>query len=471
MMQSKKSAPPPSPALNTLKVLNPYAAGIDVGSKSHYLAVGQRPEDVYEVSVNTEGHAAAIALLRRHHITTVAMESTGSYWQPLFMALQTAGFEVLLVSGSQTTNARRKTDVQDCQWIQKLHSLGMLTPCFLPGEATLKLRTIARHRASLIEMVALYNNKIQKCLRLMNIRLDIAIRDVAGKSGRAIIEAILAGERRAEALAVLVDVRVKKSQLQLVGLLAGQYREELLYELRDCYELMKAYEERILGCDGQIEKLLSEQQTANPEQGSATPPNSGAEAGVRVLAKKQSKGKHACTAALQGHCYRLLEVDIFSVPGVGPGVALSFLSEMGEDIFKFGRAKQFASWLRLTPNNRISGGKVLSSRTEKSRNQLTKALRDAANAVGRMKKDDDYLVRFFKKIAFKNGRGAAITATARKLAVVLWKMVVQKQPYRSEPPPEQQARVRTQRLKRLANDIKKYALTTDELSTLLAVVR
>jgi transposase len=214
----------------------------------------------------------------------------------------------------------------------------------------------------------------------MNIRLDIAIRDIAGKSGRAIIESILTGERSALALASLADPRVKKSQKELAELLNGQWNDELLYELKDCYELMGVHEGRIAACDQEIEKLLAQCLIIEPAERETPGP-------TMELAKKQTKGKHRCNADLSRHCYNILGTDIFAIPGIGSATALSFISGMGTGIFKFDTAKQFSSWLRLTPNNRISGGKVLTSRTEKSRNILAKALRDAANALERSKSD------------------------------------------------------------------------------------
>ncbi|MEO7049560.1 MAG: IS110 family transposase [Ferruginibacter sp.] len=461
---------PKKPPQVSLPVINAYAAGIDVGSRSHFLAVGQNPEDVLEFSVNTSGHNQAIAFLKQHQIRTIAMESTGSYWQTLFCVLQEAGFQVLLVPGNQTTNARGKTDVKDCQWIQKLHSLGMLSGSFLPDAMTLKLRTLTRHRESLVETVAKYTLKVQKCLRLMNIRLDIAIRDVAGKSGRAIIKSILAGERSAQALSELADPRVKKSQKELAELLNGQWNDELLYELKDCYELMELHEQRIGCCDLEIEKILSQCPVITSSIGeSEAPLNADIKSTSKAVAlvKKQEKGKHKCTANLSVHCYELLGVDIFAVPGIGPGVALTFISEMGLGIFKFPTAKHFASWLRLTPNNRISGGKILSSRTEKSRNTLTKALRAAANAIGRLK-SEDYLAHFFRKIAYKKGWGAAITATARKIAVILWKMIVVQQQYSPQQPEEYLNQIKLRKLKYLQKDIKKHGITMAEVSMLFS---
>lgn len=447
----------------TMPVIHPNAAGIDVGSRSHYLAVGQNSEDVYEVGVTTTGHQEAISILRCHDITTVAMESTGTYWQPLFNALQEAGFEVLLVNGRQTKNAQGKTDIKDCRWIQKLHSLGLLTGSFLPEPAALALRTINRHRSGLTEIVASYTLKVQKCLRLMNIRLDVAIRDVAGKSGKAIVEAILNGERDAQALAQLADPRVKKSQAQLAELLHGQWDESLLYELRDCWELMEVHNRRIESCDIKIAELLTGYLPVQSQEAESTQ----TQHDMPALTKKQNKGKHAPQGiSLQQHCYRILGTDIFAIPGIGPGVALQFVSEMGTGIYKFSSAKQFAAWLRLAPNNKISGGRLLSSRTDKSRNALTKALRDAANALGRSK-SDDYLVYFFRRIAYKNGRGAAITATARKLGVILWNMVTYKLPYKQSALAQYLDVIKARKLRHLKKDIKKHAITIEELSALL----
>ena len=383
-MQKKKET--------TMPVIHMNAAGIDVGSRSHFIAVGQRPEDVKEFNVSTDGHQAAVMFLKSNGITSIAMESTGSYWQTLFRVLQQEGFEVLLVPGNQTKNAKGKTDVKDCQWIQKLHSLGLLTGSFLPDEQTMRLRNIQRHRFSLIETAAKYTNKIQKALRLMNIRLDTSIRDVAGKTGRAIIESILSGQRSPSELVKLVDARVKKSKQEIEKNLHGQWNDELLYELKDCYDLLKIHEQKINECDLKIDQILREQ-TQHIDFNVGTP-----------LTKKQNKGKHQCKIDLPKYCYQIYGTDIFAINGVGVGTALNLISEMGLGIYKFDSAKKFTSWLRLSPNNKISGGRILSSRTEKSKNVLTKSLRDAANAVGLSKKDD-YLSTFFRKIAFKKGNG------------------------------------------------------------------
>lgn len=272
-------------------------------------------DDIKEFKVTTEGHRKSIAFLNHHGITSIAMESTDSYWQSFYNVLQDAGFEVLLVPGNQPKNLRKKTDVKDAQWIQKLHSLGLLSGSFLPDKQILRIRTISRHRASLVETCARYANKIQKCLRLMNIRLDVSIRDIAGKSGRAIIESILAGERNPKNLVLHVDKRVKKSQEEIILNLDGQRNDELLFELKDSYELLQIHESRIKNCDVQIEQILSEHQRQEEIDHD------------KKLVKKQNKGKHVCTANFSKQCYEIFGVDIFSVNVIGPGTALTFISE------------------------------------------------------------------------------------------------------------------------------------------------
>lgn len=213
----------------TLPVINAQAAGIDIGSREHWVAIDQNKENVRSFGVYTQDHQQLILHLQQHGITSVAMESTGSYWQTLFSALQEAGFKVMLVGGSQTKNVQgRKTDVIDCLWIQKLHSLGLLSGSFLLSDTMQEFRTYYYHRQHLVEQLATYTNKMQKALRLMNVRLDVAIRDITGKSGLAIMEAILAGNRDPNYLASLVDVRMKKSQEEIAQSLHGSWRQELL---------------------------------------------------------------------------------------------------------------------------------------------------------------------------------------------------------------------------------------------------
>lgn len=416
-----------------MQIVNPNSAGIDVGSKSHYVAIGQEAGQVKEFNVYTSGHQEMVAYLKEHQIQSIAMESTGSYWQSLFMMLQGNGFEVLLVPGSQIQNLRGKTDVMDCQWIQKLHSLGLLRSCYLPSEVTMRIRTIARHRKSIVEDCSKLTNRMQKSLRLMNLRLDVVINDIMGVSGRKIIEAILSGETDPVRLSQLADKRVKNSRETIANALHGQYQAELLFELKQNYKQFLALQLDIKECDSMLEEIL-----ASHTQDVVLPENF-----ERI--KKQLKGKNQASFDLQGFCHKMVGVNLFKLEGVSVNTVLTFISEVGNDIYKFKSSKQFVSWLRLSPQNKITGGKVVSSRTKKGKNKLAIALRDAANTIERLK--SGHLLGFFKKIAYKKGRGAAITATARKMATIIWNMVTKNQEYNPELSPEIKAKINSRKLK------------------------
>lgn len=432
-----------------LPIINPHAAGIDVGSRSHMVSVSQREEDVKEFGVYTSDHDQIIQYLRQNSVETVAMESTGSYWQTLFSALQEAGFEVLLVSGHQTKNVRAKTDVKDCMWIQKLHSLGLLAGCFLADEHTARLKVILRHRSSLIEESSKMVNKMQKAMRMMNIRLDVVLSDITGKSGISIITAILSGERKGETLARLADRRVKKSFEEIASALQGHWNEELLYELRDCYEIYGLLQEKIKSCDKKIQALLEEitkdVDAPDPAQ----------------LTRKQTKGKNQPKFNLSELSYKFYGVDLFAIQSISASTVLTLICEIGQGIYKFQSAKQFASFLRLAPNNRISGRKVISSRTPKGSNRFALALRNAANTIDRAR--DSVLKKFFQRVAYKKGRGSAITATARKLAVIIWNMVVKKEKYNPLDCEQYEQQIRDKTIIAIRKKMQKLSISTSDL--------
>lgn len=438
--------------IEKMKVINPNAAGIDVGSRSHYVAIGQNEEDVEEFGVYSSDHAKMIVHLKENGIKTIAMESTGSYWQTLYFALQKEGFEVLLVSGHQTKNVRAKTDVKDCQWIQKLHSLGLLRGCFLPGNETARLRIIHRHRASLIEESSKMVNKMQKSLRMMNLRLDVVLSDITGKSGMAIIKAILEGERDGSVLSKLTDNRVRKTKAEIADALQGQWSDELLYELEDCYDIYITLQSKIKNCDKKLENLLKEftQDSQHDIKGVS-------------LEKKQMKGKNQPKFKLNELSYRYYGVDLFAIEGVSVSTVLALISEIGLDIHKFDTAKQFCSFLRLAPNNRISGNKVISSRTPKGTNKFALALRNAANTIDNKK--EGHLLSFFKRIAYKKGRGAAITATARKLAVIIWNMIVKQEPYQPLNDKLYEEKIKQKRIAIMKKMMRQSDISMSELST------
>ena len=437
----------------SMEIVNSFSAGIDVGSRFHMVGVNQNNEDVKQFGVYTEDHHEMIAHLKHHGITSIAMESTGSYWQTLFSALQTAGFEVLLVNGQQTQNIKgKKTDVQDCVWIQKLHSLGLLSGSFLPGEHGEKLRTYYNHRLYLVEQTSRYINKMQKALRLMNIRLDVALNDITGKSGRTIIDAILGGQRDPQILASLTDARVKKSEEEIAKSLQGNWREDLLFELQECLSLYDFYEARIKKCDNQLNQLLKSIEHDCTAELS------------KPLCKKP-RTKHSPAFDVNALAYRHFNVDLFEIPGLSYNTGLCLLTHLRtEDIQKFPTAKHFTSWLRLAPNNKKTGGKIISSRTPKGKNKIALALRQAANSIGNMKKHP--LLSFFRRIAYKKGRAAAITATARKLAVTIYYMITKRQNYRPIDEKADNEKFKIHRMKNVKRQLEKLSLSSQQLETL-----
>lgn len=439
------------------EIVHPHAAGIDIGSRSHYVALGQDKNQVKEFGVFTRDLHELCRYLTDNGITTTALESTGSYWQPLFVLLQQYGLNPILVNGKYTKHAKgRKTDVKDSQWIQKLHTMGMLEGSFIPDLFTETVRQYYRHRQYLVESAAAFINKMQKALRLINIRLDAVLRDVMGRSGKDIIEAILNGGRCAKQLASLVQPTVKATPAQLEAALSGDWREEYIFELRHCYQLYQYYHEKIDECDREIQKLLTEAlERKQKEQGAAS-------AVIEIKKKKVRKneadiGLQELAAGLSGG------IDISSIEGIGLGFILCMVAETGLELTAFSNAKQFASWLKLAPNLRITGSKVISSKTKRGKNRLAKAFMHAANAIGN-KKSGDYLVGFFKRIQHRKGRMVAVVATARKLAVIIWNMLVKKVPYNPVPTLEQADKIRKGQIKTLQRKIRQLGVKEEELT-------
>lgn len=420
------------------------------------VAVDQSKENVREFGVHTKDHEALISHFHQCEVTTIAMESTGSYWQTLFNALQKAGFEVLLVPGSQTKNVKgRKTDVLDCIWIQKLHSFGLLSGSLLLSDTFQQLRTYYYHRQHLVEQSARYSNKMQKSLRLMNIRLDVVLNDVTGQSGMAVIEAILSGARDPEYLVSLVSSRVKRSRQEIAGALHGWWRDELLFELEACLDFYKLYERKLKECDQVIEKFLIEY---------APQDEVSIEEGKRLKVNKKRRDKHAPDFNLSHLAFRYFQTDLFAINGISYNAVLCILTNMGHDINKFPTAKSFSSWLGLVPNNKISGGRIISNRTPSGKNYIAKALRHAANSIGNQKNHE--FTPFFRRIAFKKGRVAAIIATARKLAVIIWNMITKKEAYKIEMVQINSEKQKALRIKQLEKKLYAMDLNKEELDKL-----
>ena len=442
-----------------LDVVNPQAAGIDVGSRSHYVAIGQRDEDVKEFGVYNEDLIALAQWLLDNEVKTVAMESTGTYWQSLFTTLQSVGLEVILCNGKFTKNIKgKKTDVKDCQWIQKLHTLGLLSGSFLPDEATEQLRTYCRHRANLLEQSADTSRKMQKYLRLLNLRLDVVVKDVTGLTGLSIIDAICKGEMNPEKLASLRHGNCKKSEQEIAKALQSNGRKDLLFSLTHEYELYQVFQGKISECDKQIQKLLNEQ--INNDHNKKQHFIEG------KVHKRLNKNNPDININLLSYQY-FEGVDLLSIEGVSHSTVLTLMSEVGHGINKFESAKQFTSWLRLAPNNKISGGKILSNKMPKGSNRLKIALRQAANAVGNLK--DTALSNFFKRIAFRRGRTSAISATARKLAVIIWNMITKKIPYKTNTQYEFLDQKRKRKVMEMKKLIHKFDITPDDLGLQLNI--
>ena len=387
--------------------VNLNAAGIDVGAGSHFVAV---PEDRWEQPVR-EFEAFTADLYRLADwltecgVETVAMESTGVYWIPLFGVLEERGFEVMLVDPSRIKNvAGRKTDVQDCQWLQQLHTYGLLSGSFRPEGEIRRLRSYLRQRAMLVEYASHHVQHMQKALTQMNLKLQHVISNITGKTGMRIIEALVGGERDPRKLAALRDPRTRADQATIAKSLQGHWREEHIFELTQALELYRFYQGKIDECDREIEGQLEHFE----DRSDVEPPGD-------VGKRSQGNAPHF---DLRSHLYRIDGVDAFT--------ALKVVSEIGTDMTRWPTAKHFASWLGLSPNNRITGSKVFSSRTRANANRAAKALRLAANALHR---SDSALGAFLRRKKAHLGSPKAIMATAHKLARIIYSMLRYGQAY------------------------------------------
>lgn len=441
-----------------MKIINPNAAGIDIGSRSHYVAIGQNEEDVKEFGVYACDLKNLVAWLIENHITTVAMESTGSYWQNLFSMLQEAGLEVVLVNGKFTKNIKgKKTDVMDCMWIQKLHSLGLLSGSFLPDEMTEKLRTYCRHRINLVEAASIAIRRMQKYLNLLNLRLDVVVNDITGLTGMLILDSICKGEADGNVLAEHRHGNCKKPKEEIARALQSNGRSDYLFALSQELDQYKYFQKQISKCDKEIEKQLNRHlkekhltdfQTIEPKIHKRINKNTPKNIDLNQIAYQYFDG-----------------VDLMAIEGVSHATVIALMSEVGLDgIKKFGSSKQFTSWLRLSPNNKISGGKILSNRIPKGSNRLKIALRNAANAIGNLK--DTHLSDFFHRICYRRGRAAAVSATARKLAVIIWNMVVNKAPYNPPKTYEYLDQKRKRKVREMQRIMVKFDISPNELAFL-----
>ena len=383
--------------------LNACAAGIDVGSKSHFVAVpeGVDPEPVREFSTFTDDLEHLADWLISCGVTTVAMESTGIYWIPVFEILEGRGLEVKLVNARHVKNVPgRKSDVLDCQWLQQLHTYGLLRGAFRPADQVVALRAYVRQRATLVKVSGSHIQHMQKAMAQMNLQLHNVVTDITGVTGMRIIRAIVAGERDPNKLAAFRDKRCKNDVQTIARSLRGNYRPEHLFSLQQAVELYDFYLAKIDECDRQI---LQQLRLFDGKESEETPGDN-------------SKPPASVDEALM----RMSGVDLTTIDGIETASALKIIAEVGIDMSRWKSDKHFASWMALSPGAKISGGKVLSSATKKNANRAAQAFRLAAYGLSRSK---SALGAYFRRQKARLGAPKAITATAHKLARLVYAML------------------------------------------------
>lgn len=436
---SKKTSPTPP-------VQNPDAGGLDLGAAHVHAAVplDRGPEPVRVFATFTEDLHALAAWLKEQRVTSVAMESTGVYWIPVFQILESHGIEVVLVNAHHAKNVPgRKTDVSDCQWLQYLHSVGLLRGSFRPPDAICAARTLLRHRNNLVAQAAAHLQHMQKALVQMNVRLQHVLSDLSGTSGLAIIDALLAGERDPAQLAKLRDPRVKAPEALVAKALVGDWRAEHLFTLRQARAAYRYCQTQIRECDGEIEQRLAELRSqVDPAQ---TPPPP-----APPRQTKHSKGAiHLEQADLRTELYRVLGVDLTAVPGLGTGHIAGLVCHLGTDLAAFPSAAHFANWLGLCPNPQISGGRVLKRGTRDVKHPVATIFRLAAQVLHH---SDSYLGAYYRRLRAKLGAPKAITATAHKLARIYYHLVTTKQAYDESVFAKNEAREVKRRVERLQRE-------------------
>ena len=404
-----------------LEVTHPYAAGIDVHSAVHFVAVNpadvpegfvpddpQLPKGVRKFGAFTCDLEALAAWLKDCHVKTVAMESTGVYWIPLYELLASQGFDVILVDPRQTKHApgRPKSDVEDCQWIQRLHSYGLLTASFRPTDEVVVWRGYQRQREMLIRYAGQHVQHMQKALEEMNIKLTEVVSDIVGSTGMKIIKDIVRGVRDPVELAKHRHVRCKASEAEIARSLCGNWREEHLFSLQQALQLYEFYHRQLRVCDEKIDACL--RKFADKSGGEV------------LTAKPRSQRGNAVSFDARTLLFRMAGVDLTVIEGISELTALTILSEIGTDMSRFPSEKNFVSWLGLCPNHRGSAGKIFNRRVRKGANRAARALRLAGQSCHHAK---NALGAFYRRIQARCGGPKAVVATARKIAERVYRLL------------------------------------------------
>jgi transposase len=443
------------------EMINPHAAGIDVHSEEMWVCVpsghaGHAERTVRKFGAYTDDLYAIADFLTTHEVTSVAMESTGVYWIPLYQILEARGFSVCLTNARHLKSiaGRPKTDKRDCQWIQRLHSYGFLNASFRPDETICQIRAIQRHRSGLIQQASRHIQHMQKALDQMNLKLSKVLTDITGASGMAIIDHILAGERNPKKLATFRDHRCQKSEAEIAKALTGDYREEHLFVLAQALESYRFVQRQRQACDRAIEARL--QAMDKQVDANQTPPSP---------CPKTSRAKRTNEMQFTGDgrtlLYELFGTDVTAIPGLDVTSGCVLYSELGADLSAWSTDKKFVSWLALSPAERSSAGRITSNKTKKTTHRASQVFQLAAQSVSR---SNTALGAFYRRLKARIGAPKALTATARKIALIFYQMVTKREPYRELSDTayrQQQNARRVTQLKRWANELG-YVLTPQE---------
>ena len=433
-----------------LPVINPNAGGIDIGSQEHYVALppDRAGDTVRSFGCTTPELVCMAQWLEAHHVTTVAVESTGVYWLPVAHVLEAHGVEVCLVDARHVRGVPgRKTDVLDCQWLQELHSHGLLKSAFRPSPEMELVRTLWRQRADLVAHCAQRILEMHKALECMNLQLHKVIADIGGSTGMSIIRAIVAGERNPRVLAAMRHRQCKSSEATLEAALTGNWREDHLFLLGQALALYDFLHRQINECDKQVDALVKRIAGKDRTDG---PTTSGKENGPK---RRNAPDKNILD--LHGELIRLTGVDLSKIESVSAVTAFAVISEQGVDMGRFPSVKHFCSHLGLCPGNKVSGGKRLSGSTRKVQSRAAKALRVAAQTLER---SDSALGAFYRRLKYKMGAAKAITAGAHKLAQRIYWMLKNGEDYVLKGAADYEVQYREQRIRQLQKQAKRLGL-------------
>jgi transposase len=443
--------------MQALPVCNGHAAGIDIGEKTHWVCVGftadNNAELIREFATHSAGLREIIAYLRAHGVDTVAMEATGIYWQPLFALLLKEGFRAILVPPQYTrqVQGRPKTDKRDCQWIYRLHSVGLLPAAFQPDEATAALRSYLRERATVVADGARHIQRMQKALEQMNLKLTGIIADITGLTGQKIIRAILQGTRDPHKLAALRHPQCQADAEQIAQALDGTYRDECLFALRQAYEAWRFYQRQLDKVDEQLERQLERMKQSSPLPPLPSPRR-------RPCGRKANDLRFDAREAL----YYVVGIDLTELEGLSTLSALTLLGEIGTDLSKFATVKHFCSWLGLCPQFKKTGGKVKSSRTRGGQSRAAKVLRLSASSLHSSK---GALGGFLRRLKGRLGKPAAVTATAHKLARLVYYALTRGMTYVRQTQEEYEKQYRERQIQQVKKKARALGLEIKEQSS------